>query len=214
MNPQSILDFLQQNPDFLLQHPELIPEQQGNVVNFQNVMVQKLRRDKQKVEDRHRSLIDNARTNMNIQARVHAGIIRCVEARNLEELIEIAANELTLMLEVDVISLCLETPKAANSFDLPGNIKLLEIGLIDKLLGNQDSLVQANIEGDPAIYGGGARLVKSQVLMRLNIAENIPDGLLAFGSRDPLLFSDGQGTELIGFLTDVVERLVRRFIAA
>ena len=214
MNPQAILDFLQQNPDFLLQHPEVLPQQpeQGNVVSFQNVMVQKLRQDKQRAEDKQRLLVDNARNNMTVQARVHAGIVRLLEARNFEELIEIISNELTLMLEVDVISVMIETP-INDDLDLPPNIRLLEIGLIDKLLGNQDNILQANIAGDPVLYGSASRLVKSQVLMRLNIAENIPDGLLAFGSRDPLLFNDGQGTELVGFLGDVIERLVRRFLA-
>lgn len=211
LNPEAILDFLQQNPDFLLQHPEILPQQQGNVVSFQNVMVQKLRQDKQRVEDKQRLLVENARNNMTVLARVHAAAVRLLEARNFEEMIEIIGNELTLMLEVDVISVLIETPIDPN-MELPQNIRLLEIGLIDRLLGNQDNILQANIAGDPLLYGSAARLVKSQVLMRLNIAENIPDGLLAFGSRDPLLFNDGQGTELIGFLGDIIERLVRRFL--
>lgn len=212
---QSILDFLQQNPDFLLQHPELLPAQpdQGNVVSFQNVMVQKLRQDKQRAEDKQRLLVDNARNNMTVQARIHAAVVRMLEARSFEELIEIISNELTLMLEVDVISVLMETPTDPSNLELPPNIRLLDIGMIDRLLGNQDNILQANIAGDPMLYASASRLVKSQVLMRLNIAENIPDGLLAFGSRDPLLFNDGQGTELIGFLGDVTERLVRHFLA-
>jgi uncharacterized protein YigA (DUF484 family) len=83
--------------------------------------------------------------------------------------------------------------------------------MIDAFLEGQDALLNTNIAGDPRLYGPAARLVKSQALLRLTMPGETPDALLAFGSRDPLLFQDGQGTELIGFLADVVERLLRRW---
>lgn len=220
LNPQAVLEFLQQNPDFLQQHPELLSSLPAevrsagdNIVDFQQLMVQKLRSDKQRAEDRQRLLVDSARNNMTVQARVHAGVIRLLEAENLEELMEMIGSELSLMLEVDVISVSLEaSPDKDINIDYPG-IRIVNPGFIDNQLGpDHDSMLQANQIGDPRLFGPAARLVKSQALMRLNIDRHMPDGLLAFGSRDPLLFADGQGTELVSFLTDVIERLLRRFI--
>jgi uncharacterized protein YigA (DUF484 family) len=213
-----VLQFLQQNPEFLAKYPDIIAaakEAAGeNVVNFQHLIVQKLRNEKQRVEDRQRLLIDSARSNMTVQARVHASIIRLVEARNLEELVDIINNELALMLEVDVISLLIEAETGGDMRHVPSHgIRTVDPRFIDNHIGaDRDSMLEANVAGDPRLFGPAARLVKSQALMRLNIAQNVPDGLLAFGSRDPLLFADGQGTELVGFLTDVVERLVRRMM--
>lgn len=210
--PDTVLDFLRENPDFLLQHPELLPEppaQQGNVVNFQQMMVSKLRADKQRADDRTRNLVTNARNNMTLLSRIHAGVVRLTEAQNFDDLNEIIANELPLMLAVDVIVLVMESD-AADQNNMP---RFVEAGMIDAFLEGEDALLHTNVSGDPRLYGPAARLVKSQALLRLTMPGETPDALLAFGSRDPLLFTDGQGTELIGFLGDVVERLIRRFTA-
>jgi len=37
----------------------------------------------------------------------------------------------------------------------------------------------------------------------------VPLGMLALGSRDPLLFQELQGTELVNFLARAVERSLR-----
>ena len=215
----AVLDFLYRHPDFLLQHPELMASitathsRGDNVVDFQQLIVQKLRQEKQRAEDRQKLLVDSARTNLTVQARVHASVVRLTEARNLEELIEIINSELALMLEVDVISILIES-LPGQEHDIPSHgIRTVSPRFIDNHVGaDRDSLLEANVIGDPRLFGAASRLVKSQALMRLNIAHNVPDGLLAFGSRDPLLFTNGQGTELVAFLTDVVERLLRRFM--
>ncbi len=211
MTPEHVLNFLQANPDFLLDHPEILPLQEGNVVNFQQAMVHKYRADAARSESRQRMMVDNARTNMTVQARVHAAVLRVVEARNFEELAEIVGGEIALMLQVDVVNLVFEQAAVANQTHFPAGMSLLPPGTINQMLGNQDSFLQANTSGDPRLFGPAARLVKSQALMRLNVAQHVPDGLIVFGSRDPLLFADSQGTELVGFLADVIERLIRRF---
>lgn len=215
----AVLDFLYKNPEFVTQHADLLaslatPATRGNnVVDFQQLIVQKLRLEKQRAEDRQRLLVDSARSNLNVQARVHAAIVRLAEAHNLDDLIEIINTELALMLQVDVIAILIETAPGAEHEVTSHGIRTVSTRFIDNHLGaDRDSLLEANVIGDPRLFGPAARLVKSQALMRLNIAQNVPDGLLAFGSRDPLLFNDSQGTELVGFLTDVVERLLRRFL--
>lgn len=210
----AVLDFLQANPDFLTQHPELLPLQAGNVVNFQQAIVHKLRADKERSENRQRMMVDNARTNMTIQARMQAAILRVVEARTFEELIDIINTEVSLMLQVDVANLIFEQAAVANNTAFPSNLTLLRPDTLNEILGDSDALLQANIDGDARVFGPTARLVKSQALLRLNIADGFPDGILAFGSRDPLLFADTQGTDLVGFLADIVERMVRHFIHA
>lgn len=214
MTPEKVLSFLQANPDFLLDHPEVLPLQEGNVVNFQQAMVHKYRADKEHSENRQRMMVDNARTNMTVQARVHAAVLRVIEARNFEELLGIVNSEVALMMQVDVVNLVFEQPAAANLNPFPPSMPLVPQGVLDTLLQDQDSLLQANIEGDPRLFGPAARLVKSQAIMRLNVAQHVPEGVIVFGSRDPLLFADSQGTELAAFLADAVERILRHFTDA
>jgi uncharacterized protein YigA (DUF484 family) len=209
-NPEAIVEFLQSNPDFLLEHPELIPIQSGNVVNFQQIMVNKLRTDKERSESRQRVIVDNARSNMTIQARVHAAVLRAIEARTWEELVDILASDVALMLQVDVITLVFEHTNDPNII-YPPTIQVVPNGTITSMLGSNDSLLQSNVVGDPKLFGPSARLVKSQAFLRLAVAPHVPEALIAFGSRDPLLFNDSQGTEIVSFLADAVERLIRRF---
>jgi uncharacterized protein YigA (DUF484 family) len=54
--------------------------------------------------------------------------------------------------------------------------------------------------------------VQSQALLRVDISMDTPPAILAFGSRDPHMFTDGQGTELISFLAGVVERNFRHWL--
>lgn len=219
VSEESVLAFLRENPSFLQQYPEFLsalpPEaaQTGNVVDFQQLMVQKLRADKKSVEDNQRLLVDNVRNNMTVQARIHAAVLRLLDARDLQEMVDILNAELPVMLEVDVIALVMEGATDLHQGETYHGIRLVEPMFVDNHLGpDRETLLQANIIGDPRIFGPAARLVKSQALVRMNIAQNVPDGLLAFGSRNPLLFTENQGTEMVSFLSDVVERLLRRFL--
>ena len=66
--------------------------------------------------------------------------------------------------------------------------------------------------GDGAVFPGTSGLVRSAALVRLRIAASTPPALIALGSRDPHHFEEGQGTELLAFLGQVVEHLVRAWL--
>jgi uncharacterized protein YigA (DUF484 family) len=93
-----------------------------------------------------------------------------------------------------------------------GEIRIVAPGRIDEWLQGRSVWLEGNIDGDPEIYGSGAGLVHSQALMRLEISAHAPVGMIAFGSRNHELFQDGQGTELVGFLARVIERLIRAWL--
>jgi uncharacterized protein YigA (DUF484 family) len=76
----------------------------------------------------------------------------------------------------------------------------------------QSVLLQSDIGGLEAIYGGGANLVQSQALLRVDISMDTPPAILAFGSRDPKMFQPGQGTEMVSFMARVVERAFRSWL--
>ncbi len=215
----SVLHYLRTHPDFLQSHPDLltvlaIPAQHdGNrVVDFQQFALSKLQLDRKQADARQQSLVDAARANMTVQARMQMAVLRLLEARTLEDLIETITSELTIMLGVDVIALVMEAATDDEMLGLQAGVRIVAPGAINHLLGDRDTLLQGKCQGNPALYGPAAKLVQSQALMRLHISEETPAGLLAFGSRDTDSYTEGHGTELVGFLTDVIERLVQRFL--
>lgn len=219
ISADAVIQYLQKNPKFLQENPQacdlLVPPNNGsgkNVSDFQSFMIKRLKDDKEKVMETTQAIVENARSNMNNQQRIHKAILRLLEARNFGEFIHIITMDLSAMLDTDISVLVVES----NGHDIPhihtSGIRVLPEGTIDKWMNGQNVLLQSNIAGLEAIYGGGANLVQSQALLRIDISLNTPPAIVAFGSRDPQMFSDGQGTEMVSFLALVVERAFRNWL--
>lgn len=219
LEADEVIAFLRDNPKFLKQNPEacdfLVPPKSGdgkNVSDFQSFMIKRLKDDKEKVIETTQAIVENVRSNMNNQQRIHKVILRLLEARNFEQFINIITMDLSTMLDTDISVLVVES----NGHDIPqihtSGIRVLPQGTIDKWMDGQNVLLQSNITGIEAVFGGGATLVQSQALLRVDISMDTPPAILAFGSRDPEMFQDGQGTELISFLAGVVERNFRHWL--
>lgn len=216
---QDVLDFLKENPKFLQQNPDameyLVPPKNGpdrNVKDFQSFMIQRLKEDKERVIGTTRELVENARHNMNNQQRIHNVVLRVLEALSFEEFIQIITIDMAAMLDTDISVLVVES----NGTDIPHintpGIRIVPPGTIDKWMGGKSALLQSNIAGIEVIYGGAYTLVQSQALLRVDISLNTPPAILAFGSREPMMFEDGQGTDQIAFLARVVERAFRAWL--
>lgn len=219
LTAEDVIAFLRENPKFLQAHPEacdfLIPPKNGegkNIADFQSFMIKRLKDDKEKVLTTTQEIVENARSNMNNQQRIHKVVLRLLEARNFEEFIQIITMDLSTMLNTDISVLVVES----NGHDIPhihtSGIRVVPEGTIDKWMQSKNVLLQSNIGGIEAIYGGGYTLVQSQALLRVDIAHDTPPAVLAFGSREPQMFQDGQGTDLVQFLAGVVERSFRAWL--
>ncbi len=214
-----IIAFLRDNPTFLKDNPQACdllhpPATSGGkgIADFQSYMIARLKADKEEVITSTRELVENARSNMNNQQRIHTAVLRILEARSFDDFIHCITMDLSSILHVDISVLVVET----NDTDIPhvhqNGIRILPEGTIDKWMNGKNVLLQDNISGIEAIYGGGATLVCSQILLRVDISMNTPPAILAFGSRDPNLFHDGQATDQILFLARVIERCFRSWL--
>jgi len=90
----------------------------------------------------------------------------------------------------------------------------LKAGAVDALLGAERAvLVQADIPGDAALFGGAAGLVRSQALLRVSIGRSAPTGLLCIGARRAGRFHPGLGTELLSFLARVLGITISQWLS-
>jgi uncharacterized protein YigA (DUF484 family) len=216
---QDVLTYLRTHPKFLITHPEacefLTPPKSGagrNVADFQNFMIQRLKADKERVLETTQAIVENARSNMNNQQRIHNVVLRLLEAQSFEEFIVIITMDLSAMLDTDISVLVVESSGADIPHIHTPGIRVVPEGTIDRWMNGKNTLLQSDISGIEAIYGGGATLVASQALLRVDISKNTPPAILAFGSRDPMMFQDGQGTDMVSFLARVVERCFRTWL--
>ncbi len=218
-----VVAYLRRNPDFLSRHPELLdlqlsPGRHGasgkGVVDLQQFMVERLRGEINKLRNDQDEILANTRDNLSTQERIHKAVVELLEAESFEQFIDIITGDLGLLLEVDVVSLCVELSDHTAKRPKHEGIQFLGRGAVDRALGGKDKHVVLRDEaiGDPEIFGAGAELVRSDAMLRLNISSHAPAGLIAFGARHPGYFHAGQGTELMSFLGRVIEFGIRTWL--
>jgi uncharacterized protein len=219
LTPDIILAWLKQHPDFLERYPDAVDaltppsdKKTGGIADFQHYLVKRLKADRDEVLNTSRDIIETARNNMNNTTRIHRAVLRLIECQSFTEFIETITADLATQLDIDICTLVVEAERGHIPHIHVHGIRMVPENTIDTWLNGQPILLQPDITGIEPIYGGGAALVRSQALVRIDIARDAPPALLAFGSRDPRMFMDGQGTELITFLAQVTERLFRMWL--
>ena len=211
LSESEIREYLILNPDFFDANKDLLAvlkptraPRDGDVVDFQAVLLDRLQSEVTSLSDTQGSLIHASRSNMTTQARIHAAVLCLLEARDFDHLCHVVCNDWIDILQVDSITICFEqddhSPLPNNS-----NIRRLEKGVINKFLGHEKAaILRGNVEAAEEIYGPATPLIKAEALIRIEMNDQNrplhPLGILAFGSRDEAFFTPGQGTELLRFL--------------
>lgn len=213
LTADDIIEWLGNNPDFLQQNPQvcdlLVPPERRkgkDVADFQSYLIQRLKDDKEEVIESTREIVETSRANMGNQARIHKAILMILEAQNFEDFIHVITMDFAALLDVDIISLIVEADGDVIPHIGMTGVRAVNAGMLESLMQDKLIILENQINGLEELYGGGAKLVKSQTLLRLNIAPGLPAALLAFGSRDPDMFQPDHGTEMIIFLGQVTER--------
>ena len=215
-----VIAYLRQHPDFLERHPDALrllrPPSRNTgdgVLDFQHFLLERLRRDVVRLEDEQKNLISTSRGNLASQCRVHKAVVAILRALSFEHLLQIVTTDLAVLIDVDVVTLGVESTAARTTrLPLPG-LHLLRSGAVDALLGpDRDALLSTDVQGDPVLFGAAAGLVRSQALLRLSFGRSAPIGLICIGTRRPDTFNSGLGTELLTFLARAVEITIRQWL--
>ena len=136
-----------------------------------------------------------------------------LRAPSFEHLLQIVTTDLAVLIDVDIITLGVESP-ASRTPRLPVHgIHLLPSGTVDRLLGpNRDTLLCTDIQGDPALFGEAAG---PRPLAGAAAAVLQPFGAArADVHRDPhgRQFQPGLGTELLTFLARTLEITIAQWL--
>lgn len=214
-----VIAFLKSNKGFFRENPQVLEHMDlpgeapaKGVVNFQQALLEKLKADKKQAQSVQRDLIETVRANMSNQSRIHMAILALLEADSFEEFIATITQDFPVLLDVDTVNLIIESTSREIPFVNQAGIRFALPGTVGKWLGTGDALLQPNISGHEDMFGPGAGLVKSHALLRLEISQNTPAGIMAFGSRNPEAFHPEQSIDQIGFLAQVVERCFRLWL--
>jgi hypothetical protein len=220
VSADQVAAYLRRHPDFLVRHPDLLDvltpptrDRGKGVVDLQQFMVERLRRENAELSELRNDLVATGRSNLAIQSRVHEAILALLRAGSFEEFVETITTDLAVILDLDVVTIGVERAAEGAGWKPVAGVYFLKAGSIDSLLGRSANLLlREDIAGDPAIFDGAAGLVRSDALIRLAIGDKAPPALLALGSRQAGTFHAGQGTELLSFLSQVLEVSFRAWL--
>lgn len=218
LSDEQVSAYLRANPDFLQRHPDLAlhlaaPPRDGDdrVADLQHYMNARLRREVDELRGCAEHLIDTQRTNLSLQNRVHTAVLAVLATGSMGELVQVL-GDLVELFEVDVITLCLETAESVVPDLATAGVMRVARGSCAETFGDRDIVLRPAASGDPAVFGAMAPLVRSYALARMIPGATRPEGFVALGSRNDQCFHPGQGTELLGFFTRVVEYAVQRWV--
>ncbi|HEX3864617.1 MAG TPA: DUF484 family protein [Stellaceae bacterium] len=218
---RDVLAYLRRHPDFLDRHPEALRllraptrEVGEQVVDFQHFQIERLRRDLSRLNIEHRTLIAASRGNLASQSRVHKAAVAILAAPSFEQLLQTVTTDLAVLLDVDVVTIAVESTTAPAGRLARQGIHLLKEGEIDGLLGaDRPAAMRADEAGDPALFGSAAGLVRSQALLRIGFGRGSPAGLLCIGTRQAGRFHPGLGIELLTFLARVLGITISQWLS-
>lgn len=217
LTAEQVVEFLRENSDFFAKHPEGLAGMQApardlgdGVFDLQQAVIDRLRGEAGDLSDQNRDLVATSRTNLQSQSRVHECILALLQATSFEELIQAVTTDFAVILDLDIVTLCVEASEC-NALTLrTKGLVIVPPGTLDSVLDpNRRLALRGDVVGDPELFGPGAALVRSDALVRLTISASSAPALMCFGSRLPDRFDTGQATELLDFLANVLEHVLR-----
>lgn len=221
---KQVIRYLREHPDLFKENPELLelltpPETKhgGNVVDWQHHMVGKLQSGMKSLKHKYEGLLLSSRDNMSTLHQVHEAALSLIRAPQFEQLLEVISMDLPALFNVDVVRLALES-EAAQFFKHHmsddrdnASIAFLEQGIVQKIMGKEKTILliadtaQQFVYGFEQIFPEFSGIVESCAFLRMRLPSSQRDAILAFGVRIANHFHEGQGTELLSFLGQIVE---------
>ncbi len=217
----AVLAYLVRNPDFLASHPDVLAGMMApgrwsgdGVVDMQQFLLNRRSQEMAELRDAADHVIETSRSNMSVQMRTHGAVLSLLNARGWEDLLRIVTHDWPLLLDVDAVVLCFEAAEPAEPRFVENDIHRLDIGYVDDVLeGGLEVRLLRQVADDGTLFGAAAGIVRSAALARIHPGPEWPAGLLALGARGDA-FHPGQGTEMISFLSRVLEACLARVIEA
>ncbi|MDP2747158.1 DUF484 family protein [Pseudomonas sp.] len=214
LDSETVAAYLRLHPEFFIDHDELIPElriphQRGDTVSLVERQVKLLR--ERNIEMRHRlsQLMDVARDNDRLFDKTRRLVLDLLDASSLEEVVSCVEDSLRREFQVPFVSLILfsEAPLPVGR-----SVSSAEAHqAIGGLLAGGKTICGVLREHELNFLFGaedGAQVGSAAVV---SISYQGLHGVLAIGSADPQHYKSSLGTLFLGYIAEVLARVVPGF---
>ncbi|MDM8348644.1 DUF484 family protein [Pseudomonas sp. sp1636] len=214
LDSAAVADYLRRHPEFFIDHDELIPElriphQRGDTISLVERQVKLLR--ERNIEMRHRlsQLMDVARDNDRLFDKTRRLVLDLLDAAGLEEVVSTVEDSLRHQFQVPFVSLILFSD---TSLAVGRSVSSAEAHqAIGGLLAGGKTICGVLREHELNFLFGEseARQVGSAAVVALSYQGL--HGVLAIGSSDPQHYKSSLGTLFLGYIAEVLARVLPRF---
>lgn len=211
LDPETVAAYLRQHPEFFIDHEELIPDlriphQRGRTVSLVEHQVKLLR--ERNIDMRHRlnHLMDVARDNDRLFDKTRRLVLDLLDADTLETVVSTVEDSLRSEFKVPYVSLILfsDTPLSVGRCCSRDEARQR----IGNLLG--EKIICGTFTPDELtfLFAGQAGQIGSAALSTLH--RQGLQGVLAIGSEDPHHYKSSLGTLFLGYVAEVLARVLLR----
>jgi uncharacterized protein YigA (DUF484 family) len=206
-----VSSYLREHPDFFSRHPDLllnihIPHGSGSAVSLIERQVEMLRDQLKSYQQHMDELVQVARKNDALQARMHRLTLELIDAATFDEVLNALEDELHDDFQADAVELRLFSSSQLSDHldeELPDHsATFTEFFNHNKPICGP--LAQEQID---YIFGAEGDEIASAALIPLKSDGVL--GLLAIGSHDPHRFVPHHGTEFLTRLGEVISRTLQ-----
>ena len=217
---QHISDYLAEHPGFFAQNPavldtlELSAAPEGTV-SLARHQTTRLNAKNSQLHEQLQILIDNARQNMQLQAKVHTLCLQLMDAHDLGTLLPILFTSLKQEFNADEVALRLFYGEVEHRLPLTDeNIAQLHcddisLSVFDKVLESHEPIC-GRLSNAQKVLLFPLSYEKVVSIACLPIGHDPCGGLLAIASYDQERFHSNMATDYLAFLGELLMRLLRK----
>ncbi len=206
---QQVVDYLKRYPDFFQTHPTLLselalPHKSGGAISLIERQVEVLRERNIRVHRQLNDLIQTARANDDLFTKTRSLTLALLDVASWHELNEVLATHLLADFDADFVCCHLQR-EHLNLDHLRGHAGTLPTG---SLVHNSQPLCSTLRASELKVVFPVQEHDKDGSAVLLPLALKAGEGCLAVGSRRPNHFASDMDTLFIGYIGDVLARII------
>ena len=211
MKNEQVLDFLEKNPDFFINNPNVLEkvnfptknnseyDEKSKVIPFKDWIIESLK-------DVQKNIIENARHNFLTQQKIHESVIDILRIDNVRDLLIFLKDELPSKFNLDVINIVTSNKTISRKY----NLIFKNEETINKVYGEKNQLVMDAVDNKLNIFENLNQEIYSNAIYSLGHEFFSISSLLVFGSKDKH-FLNNKAYDFILFFSNVVQEKLKQF---
>jgi len=217
LEPEQIEAYLREHPDFFQQHSDLLaeltlPHESGSAVSLVERQVAILRERNMDMRHRLSKLLDNARDNDKLFDKTKRLVLGLLEGQDMGDIIDALHYSFDKEFNIHYTSVIL----FGNAEKIPSSqarvVSLAQAReCVGPLLKNSRAVCGSLAEKElQFLFGNHAGEVGSVATVPL--VHGSAFGLLSIGNRDPQYYRSSMGTLFLGYIAEVLNRLLPKYL--